>query len=79
MDNTQETDPPLSLATFDQIVEELAKRSMGCVVGCLVSITPEEEHVYANWFGRTIALGLCDRIKYSILNVPSPHIPDDAG
>lgn len=76
---TEETDPPLSMATFDQITEELSKRSVGCVVACLVRMTNMEEHVYANYFGKTIALGLCDRIRHNILNTPSLDIPEDSG
>ncbi len=76
---TDDIDPPLSMATFDQIADELAKRSLGCVVACLVRMTPSEEHVYANFYGRTVALGLCDRIKHNILNDSSPNVPDDHG
>jgi hypothetical protein len=76
---TEETDPPLSMATFDQITEELSKRSVGCVVACLVRMTNTEEHVYANYYGKTIALGLCDRIRHSILNTPAIDIPEDSG
>ncbi len=75
----EENDPPLSMATFDEIANELSRRSMGCVIGCLIRMTPEEEHVYANWYGKTIAIGLCERIVHGILHEASSNIPDDAG
>lgn len=76
---TDDNDPPLSLATFDQIADELARRSIGCVVACLVNMTPTEEHVYANWYGKTVAIGLCDRVRHNILHTPSPNVHDEAG
>lgn len=78
MDSEGEVDPPLSLATFDQIVEELKKRSVGCVVACLIDSTEDEEHVYANWRGRTVALGLCDRIRHEILHQPPLRTDDES-
>lgn len=72
-------DPPLSMATFDQIVDELQKRSLGCVVACVIRMSNHEEHFYANYHGRTIALGLCERIKHNILHEPSTEIPEDSG
>lgn len=76
---SDEQDIPLSMATFDQIVEELHRRSLGCVVACVIKMTDTEEHVYANWRGRTIALGLCARIEHRILNTPSDEISEDSG
>lgn len=75
---TEEHDPPLSLATLGQITEELDKRSVGCVIACLISVTDIEEHVYANWRGRTIALGLCDRIRHEILQQPPLRTDEEA-
>jgi hypothetical protein len=75
----EQDDTPLSIATFDQIAAELSRRSIGCVVGCLVRMTAEEEHVFANWYGRTVAIGLCERIQHRILNEPAPNVPDDSG
>jgi hypothetical protein len=72
-------DPHLSMATLDQIIDELRKRSIGCLVACVIKMTDNEEHVYANWHGKTIAIGLCERVKHSILNTPSLEVPDDAG
>ena len=74
---TEDNDPPLSLATFEQIIEELSQRSVGCVVACLISMTDSEEHVYANWRGRTVALGLCDRIRHEILHQPPLRTDDE--
>jgi hypothetical protein len=76
---TNDDDPPLSLATFDEIADELAKRSIGCVVACLINMTPTEEHVYANFYGKTVAIGLCNRVLHNILHEPSPNVHDDAG
>lgn len=70
---------PLNMATLDQITEELRKRTLGCLIACVVKMNDHEEHVYANWHGKTIALGLCDRIKHTILNTPSLEVPDDQG
>jgi len=72
-------DPPLSIATFEQIVDEIAKRSMGCVVGCVLRMNEDEEHVYADWRGKTLALGLISRIQHNILHEPNTQIPEDSG
>lgn len=78
MPNESDDDPPLSLATLGQITDELERRSMGCVVACLISMTDSEEHVYANWRGRTVALGLCDRIRHEILHQPPIKTDDES-
>lgn len=78
MPTESDDDPPLSLATFDQITDELQKRSIGCVVACLIKMNDHEEHTYANWRGRTVALGLCDRIRHEILHQPPLRTDDES-
>lgn len=79
MDDNTDDSPPIELATIDQIFDELSRRSIGCVVACLLKMTDNEEHFYACFHGRTVALGLCERIQHQILNLPNTAVGDDEG
>jgi hypothetical protein len=70
------TDVPLSLATFDQIRDELARRSEGMITACVVPSTKHEEKIYMDFTRRTTAIGLCERLKHGILHREDTPIPD---